>query len=289
MALLHAWYSLLRDRRQSRLDFLKALVKSLDLDMISKDCSENSVAFARYIADNLATFDYKTLEEVFAVVSELKSILSVSGIQVLHLVKLYTATPSSSGAGSFTSSENSPRRPSNPLKRAMLAEQEQEQFVPSSQPNERMDLDVDSKMVSIVSETQSTARMSTVMGTVLLLRNHLKSIYNLSEAKCAKYIPSKKNSAGGDRPATKKSLSDASLGALSFDAMPLALVSFEGNTADAVTQMQTYEVSLSSSNVIDGLDLPLIPLLSHNFSLALQDMIGDEGTLNEPEDIELDD
>lgn len=215
------------------------MVKSLDLDLISKDCSEHSVAFARYIADNLSTFEYKTLEEVFVVIGELKSILSVSGMQVLHLVEKRTSTPPSSAAS--TSSEPSPRKPSEYLRRALLAEQEQ--LVPSSQPNESADLEGNSRMETVASETRSTARMSTVMGTVLLLRNHLKSIYNLNEAKCSKYIPGKKASAGADRQAVKKALSDPSLAALSFDAMPLALVSFEKNTADAVTQMHTFEVS----------------------------------------------
>lgn len=229
---------MLRDRRQSRLDFLKALVKSLDLDAVSKDCSETSVAFGRYIADNLSTLDYKTVEEVFVVVGELKTILSVSGVQVLHLVKLHTASPASSGE--FNSEEDVPRRPAS-------ASAEQEQPVPSSQPNERLDLAAGSKSLSKASQIRATARMSTLMGIVLLLRNHLRFVYNLSEAKCSKYIPSKKNSAGADRQAVRKSLFDPSLGALSFNEMPTALVSFEENMSDAVIQMQTYEVSTLES------------------------------------------
>ncbi len=42
------------------------------------------------------------------------------------------------------------------------------------------------------------AKMSVISGTALLQRNHLKQLYGLSEARCAKFNPTKKQSAGAD-------------------------------------------------------------------------------------------
>jgi hypothetical protein len=45
---------------------------------------QDTVQLHVFIADNLALFDYKTMEEVFQVLQQLKQLLSVSGQQVLY-------------------------------------------------------------------------------------------------------------------------------------------------------------------------------------------------------------
>ncbi|OBZ71396.1 Protein rad9 [Grifola frondosa] len=61
-ALLQRWYSLVREKRASRQDFLRALVKVFDVELSSKT-SQDDVDFTRYMAENFAAFEYKTQEE----------------------------------------------------------------------------------------------------------------------------------------------------------------------------------------------------------------------------------
>lgn len=42
--------------------------------------------FTRYMAENFATFDYKTQEEVFTVIKHLTSILSTAGMQLVEIL-----------------------------------------------------------------------------------------------------------------------------------------------------------------------------------------------------------
>lgn len=44
------------------------------------------VGFCRFLADNLAAFDYKTQEEVFVVVERLTAIISVTGVHIFDLL-----------------------------------------------------------------------------------------------------------------------------------------------------------------------------------------------------------
>ena len=42
--------------------------------------------YTRYMAENFATFDYKTQEEVFTVIKSLTSVLSTTGMQLLEII-----------------------------------------------------------------------------------------------------------------------------------------------------------------------------------------------------------
>jgi cohesin loading factor subunit SCC2 len=44
------------------------------------------VNYTRYMAENFATFDYKTQEEVFTVIKSLTSVLSTTGMQLLEII-----------------------------------------------------------------------------------------------------------------------------------------------------------------------------------------------------------
>ena len=102
IALLQRWYSHVREKRQTRQDFLKSLVKvfqensSYESTQVWFDCRFPSFAFddllqddvnyTRYMAENFATFDYKTQEEVFTVIKSLTSVLSTTGMQLLEII-----------------------------------------------------------------------------------------------------------------------------------------------------------------------------------------------------------
>ncbi|KAG2365159.1 hypothetical protein BDR07DRAFT_1607621 [Suillus spraguei] len=79
-ALLQRWYSLVREKRASRQDFLRALLKSFDVNPSLKS-SQDDVDFARYMAENFASLDYRTQEEVITVIKYLTSVLSTAGMQ----------------------------------------------------------------------------------------------------------------------------------------------------------------------------------------------------------------
>ncbi|KAG8885372.1 Sister chromatid cohesion protein 2 [Tulasnella sp. 332] len=82
VALLHCWYSLVREKRPTRQDFLKALLKSFDLDATDVQSTQANVGFVRYMAENLSALDYKTQEEVLTVIKHLTSVLSVVGMHI---------------------------------------------------------------------------------------------------------------------------------------------------------------------------------------------------------------
>lgn len=47
---------------------------------------QDDVNYTRYMAENFATFDYKTQEEVFTVIKSLTSVLSTTGMQLLEII-----------------------------------------------------------------------------------------------------------------------------------------------------------------------------------------------------------
>ncbi|GAC94663.1 DNA repair and meiosis protein [Pseudozyma hubeiensis SY62] len=306
-AVLGAWYSLLRDRRATRLDFLKQIVKALDVNTASADCSMDEVLFARFMADNLATLDYKTMEELFVVIGELRSILAVSGMQVLHNIQPHLPKQDfMSGAAQTESAQDGMRTPPPPgaavpggdlispfgtSRNPWLSGEWQLQLASDVTPPVGGTIDptqilgypqpiatTDAALSQIGnpapsskaddpepadSKTQidpiAVAKMSIISGTALLLRNHLKQLYGLSEARCAKFNPSKKQSAGADKPATMRALSDPMHAALDLSAMPFGLEEVRSEE-DARRQMVAYAALVENEGTMmepedaDGLD-----------------------------------
>lgn len=265
-ALLHPWYSLLRDKRQTRLDFVRGACKLLDIDTSSSECSEETVLLSRYVADNLATLDYKTVEEVFVVIRELQRILAVTGVQVkscgeAFIKGLRETVPRSAmvpcadpieaaGASEGNATldgidfgDGDDAEESRAVSSEPASQGPQDEVGPYTQEMLAMAVDQASE------EKQSaagTARMSIAMGTALLLRNHLKWLYGLSESRCNKYVPGKKQSAGADRPAAKKTSGGEPL---SFDAMPLALDSVS-STPVAIEQLLRFEDLMNAEGTL---------------------------------------
>uniref|UniRef100_A0A0W0G0I9 Sister chromatid cohesion protein n=1 Tax=Moniliophthora roreri TaxID=221103 RepID=A0A0W0G0I9_MONRR len=85
IAVLQRWYSLVREKRQPRQDFLKALVKVFQ-ENSNYASFQDDVDFARYMAENFAAFDYKTLEEVLTVIKALTTTLSTTGTHILEVL-----------------------------------------------------------------------------------------------------------------------------------------------------------------------------------------------------------
>ncbi|PWZ01987.1 hypothetical protein BCV70DRAFT_156838 [Testicularia cyperi] len=309
-AMLDAWYGLLRDRRATRLDFLKQIVKALDVNTAATDCTMQEVLFARFIADNLATLDYKTMEELFIVIGELRSILAVSGMQVLYMSQTHlpqvdnaatanldegarTRTPPPTMGSTFANDLISPMGMArNPWLSGEWQLELASDTGSSMGPSTSQTIDP-SRLFAATMGTQDTimssqvsgvlrpvpqaetsdsvqpgnsnisvgpveaARMSVMAGTALLLRNHLKHLYGLSEARCAKFNPTKKQSAGADKPATMRSLADPMQAALDLSSMPAGLMSID-NEDEALAQMKAYT-----------------------------QMVENEGTMMEPEDAEM--
>ncbi|KAJ3753999.1 hypothetical protein EV360DRAFT_52476 [Lentinula raphanica] len=172
VAVLQRWYSLVREKRAQRLDFLRALLKVFN-DPMDNTCQDD-VDFSRYMAENFAAFDYKTQEEVLTVIKTLTTVLSTTGLHILevlspsHLIRELHSTSST-----ITS----------PATETIIGGTE---VVEPSHPDE-------TPMI----------RRSVIVGIVMILKAHLKTLYSLSEDKCSKFNPAKK-SAIGDKPAQRK-------------------------------------------------------------------------------------
>ncbi|CAE6449430.1 unnamed protein product [Rhizoctonia solani] len=85
-ALLHRWYSLVREKRQTKLDFLKSFLRVFDVDVAVLACTQDHLDLVRYIAENISAFDYKTQEEILTVIRHLTHVLSVVGMHIVEIL-----------------------------------------------------------------------------------------------------------------------------------------------------------------------------------------------------------
>ena len=125
--------------------------------------------YCRYMAENFATFEYKTQEEVLTVIKFLTNILSTTGMQVLEILSpshLLTHL-----RGSF--------RPHPPSQGALSPHDRQDEsamdVVPPCSP-EKFDKP-DAKQY----DRPALLRTSVIIAMVMLLKVHLKVLYSLSE------------------------------------------------------------------------------------------------------------
>ncbi|SCV73614.1 BQ2448_6044 [Microbotryum intermedium] len=201
------WYSLLqKEKRVVQLDFLKTLTRALEVEP-GASCGDDDVALVLYIAEALSTLDYKRCEEPMSVIAHLNAALAVSGLQVLHLL------------------EADLEQGSGLLGEAPAAGEEGHQSPTDTNTNEdrvarapRPDL----------------ARQSVMCGIALLLRDHLKMLYSITDAKLSKFAPGKK-SAQGDRPVVRRAEAPLALGTDDYARMPFALVPMS-TPADLIQQ-----------------------------------------------------
>ncbi|KAJ7246366.1 hypothetical protein C8J57DRAFT_1675032 [Mycena rebaudengoi] len=188
IALLQRWYSLVREKRGTRQEFLKSLVKVFQLNQ-RDDASQDDVDFTRYMAENFAAFEYKTQEEVITVIKDLTVVLSTDGTRLLEVIS--PAHLLSHLRGPATSADT---------------------------------MDVDPAQDSAAVDKRPLMRASVIIGMVMLLKAHLKTLYSLSEEKCSKFVAGKK-SAVGDKVATKKNEKPIAWTRLPFATTPILTTS----------------------------------------------------------------
>ncbi|KAH7906512.1 hypothetical protein BJ138DRAFT_1071604 [Hygrophoropsis aurantiaca] len=195
MALLQRWYSLVREKRTPRIDFLKSLVRVFDIKP-SLASSEDDINFARYMGENFSALDYRTQEEVIIVIKHLTSVLSTAGMQLIELISpshllSQLHEPTTSVAPDSQEPTESPMIP------------------PTMQAFPQPVIDI------------AIIRTSVVVGLIMLLKAHLKMLYGLSEEKCSKFVIGKK-SAIGDKPAVRRHQKPITWERLPFVLSPLS-------------------------------------------------------------------
>ncbi|KAG9101090.1 Sister chromatid cohesion protein 2 [Ceratobasidium sp. 370] len=163
-ALLHRWYSLVREKRQPKLDFLKSFLRAFDVDVAVLSCSQDHLDLVRYIAENVSSFDYKTQEEILTVIRHLTHVLSVAGMHIVEILSQEQRAREASGTA----------------------------------------MEVDGAATTPTSSNRlSRARVSTTISIILVLKAHLKHLYGITEEKASRWVPGKK-SAVGDKPAVAR-------------------------------------------------------------------------------------
>ncbi|WVR03096.1 hypothetical protein IAU60_000086 [Kwoniella sp. DSM 27419] len=159
-ALLSSWYTLLSEKRVWRHDFLKALCRTFD-----SDASDAEPGFVLYLAENLATLDYKLQEEPMTVVWCLSKIISTCTPLVAMLED-----------GQIQGNEG------DPIQGKLVSV---------------------GNAGGTTIEVEKLVDASVIVGLSVMLKNHLVALYHLPEDKCASHVPGKK-SAIGDKPAVRR-------------------------------------------------------------------------------------
>ncbi|TFY83179.1 hypothetical protein EWM64_g834 [Hericium alpestre] len=217
-ALLQQWYTLVREKRPSRLDFLRSLLRVFELKS-DHACTQDDVEFTRYMAENFATLDYKTQEEVLVVAKSLTTVLSTVG---MHLIE--SLSPSHLLAQLHA-----------PLHPQQLPNGDQEMHgveVPQQRQVQSPDIWAN-EHVAQSPEKMPLLRSSIVVAIVMLLRAYLKATYGITEDKCLKWVIGKKN-AQGDRAAIRRHSNPLTWERLPFAVRPLL------TTEDMAAQRDTF-------------------------------------------------
>lgn len=163
VALLSKWYGMLHEKRSWRHDFLKALCRAFDGDLED----QMDIGLVLYLAENLATLDYKLQEEPMTVVQALNRVVSTCS----HLAAL--------------------------MEEAVLEGESTESLEGKKVPL--------GKLSGESIDASRLADASIVVGLALLVKNHLVALYHLPEDKCASHIPGKKSTIG-DKPAQRRGI-----------------------------------------------------------------------------------
>ncbi|KAJ9093623.1 hypothetical protein QFC20_007082 [Naganishia adeliensis] len=187
VALLERWYGLVREKRIWKQDFLKQMCRAFDFDASQPDISIDTVQLHVFIADNLALFDYKTMEEVFQVLQQLKQLLSVSGQQVVYNLPKLEAEDDNS-----------------PIEEASVVEEDTSLYQGDG-----------------TVPTEALRRAGLTIAIALMIRARLKKTYGLTEDKCTKVIVGTKKTAAADKPAHKKV--DTVGNVIDWDSVPAVL------------------------------------------------------------------
>jgi cohesin loading factor subunit SCC2 len=68
------------------MDFIRTVTKAFDVDSTKLSATEQDVDFIRFVIENFSAFEYKTQEEVLAVIRSVTNVLSVAGMQMMEVL-----------------------------------------------------------------------------------------------------------------------------------------------------------------------------------------------------------
>ncbi|KAF9100563.1 Sister chromatid cohesion protein 2 [Mortierella sp. GBA35] len=194
VALLYHMYKLASDKRQVRNALLSGLVKLLDVDLTSAEVEVDG-NYARFIAENLAYLEYRTMEEVFFVVFYLNRIIAGCGMTLLQSLTEMSSRSRASDDDSASKESNgkapkrgrknmAPIKPKSKSKKSSAVNEKEE----AAQISESGGEDHDDAREPVL-PVRVMARASVAVETAILLKRCLKRIYDISESKCHQFQP----------------------------------------------------------------------------------------------------
>ncbi|KAG0278785.1 Sister chromatid cohesion protein 2 [Linnemannia exigua] len=197
VALLSHMYNLVSDKRQPRNALLSGLVKVLDVDLTSPEVEVDG-NYARFIAENLAYLDYRTMEEVLLVLFYLNRIIAGSGMTLLHsLTEMSSRSRGSTSDGDSASKKSNGKAPKRGKKNisAVVTKHKSKPKKLNAGPEEEALMsesggeDHDDGREHIL-PVRVMARASVAVEAAILLKTCLKRLYDISESKCHQFQPS---------------------------------------------------------------------------------------------------
>ncbi|GBB94464.1 hypothetical protein RclHR1_02360022 [Rhizophagus clarus] len=217
-ALLNPMYSLLKEKRQRRNDFLISIVRTFDFDLIRCDESTVDVGFCKFVAENLATIDYKSLEEVLHVIYCINRVLSVVAISALHSIQNnanilnidmdivnQNKTPREQASDNIKTFDenNSSHQPSVAILNGSFMNVKNMKNIEKKETQEdSQEQELKNKDKETILPLPYAAKVSICMTILMYLKEHLKKAYALSEAKCQNFNPAQSGS-NKDKPALR--------------------------------------------------------------------------------------
>ncbi|WFC99152.1 Sister chromatid cohesion protein 2 [Malassezia yamatoensis] len=188
MALLEDWYSLLREQRNGRHAFLRTLVRMMDIPQPFQ-CFSQAVDLACYAAENLATLQYRVLDEPLDVLHELHMLYAGTGLQVLGQAERYLRRR---GPSPLTDEEEEDQVPAQ----QQIDHSEVSKEPTYTDPNPNLGNDQDQPRDSELSqplvsddlqepathESVHLARSAIIVQLTHSLMEHLKKLYKLSDS-----------------------------------------------------------------------------------------------------------
>ncbi|KAF9901320.1 Sister chromatid cohesion protein 2 [Linnemannia zychae] len=192
-------YNLVSDKRQPRNALLFGLVKVLEVDLSSPEVEVDG-NYARFVAENLAYLDYRTMEEVLLVVFYLNRIIAGSGMTLLH-----SLTEMSSRSRGSTSDDDSGSKKSNGKAPKPVKKNTSATATVAKSKSRPKKSNVGSEEEPLMSESggedhgdgrepvlpvRVMARASVAVEAAILLKTCLKRIYDISETRCHQFQPS---------------------------------------------------------------------------------------------------
>ncbi|KAF9312157.1 Sister chromatid cohesion protein 2 [Podila horticola] len=193
VSLLGPMYGLISDKRQTRNAFLSSMVKVLDVDLTVSNIEVDG-DYCRFIAENLAHLEFKTMEEILLVIFYLNRIISGAGMTLMEnllgssqeqLAALKKTKKKKTKA--TTSSRKSSRK-----KLAKSYAESDDDEIPSVEAMED-DGRKDEKEQDDDKEhdlpLHVVAKASVALEAAMVLKGHLKRVYDISETKCQQFQP----------------------------------------------------------------------------------------------------